>query len=155
MNRLKAQGRIKVQNEPWWWARVTLPCCRESHRLEHRANRSLALPVQSVGRERNGRRGTAAPSTLRCNWASFQGKTRLLSPPRPGREFRDENANESGSSAIFVANDRSGSSYTKPAGSNYMVNMKCLSRWDCDVCKRLFVNHGQDLIKPKLALLCN
>lgn len=33
----------------------------------------------------------------------FRGKTGLLSPPRPGREFRDENANESGSSAIFVA----------------------------------------------------
>lgn len=37
------------------------------------------------------------PCTLHWNWASFQGgekKNGLLSPPRPGREFRDENANE-------------------------------------------------------------
>lgn len=81
----------------------------------------------SAGPACGERRGTAAPYTRHWNWASFQGKTGLLSPPRPGREFRAENANESGSSAIFVANDRSGLSYTKPVGSNYMVNMKCLS----------------------------
>lgn len=44
----------------------------------------------------------------------FRGKTGLLSPPRPGREFRDENSNEIGSPAIFVSKDRTGSNYTKP-----------------------------------------
>lgn len=101
----------------------------------------------ACGRQRKGRSGAAAPCTLHWNWASFQGETGLLSPPRPGREFRDENANESANSDIFVLNDRTGSSHTKTSGYNYIVNIKCLSPSNWDNCNHLFVHWGQDSIK--------
>ena len=79
-----------------------------------------------MGREQ-WEEGYCSPLHTALELGLLSGENGLLSPPRPGRELRDENANESGSSAIFVSNDRTGSRYTKPMGSNYMVNMKCLS----------------------------
>lgn len=119
MNHLKAQGRIKVRNEPWWWARVTLPCCRKSHNLKRRANWSGALLAQPEGR------GGVAEAPIHCRETGplFKGKQGCLSPPRPGRKVRAQNTNSSGNLPIFVANDRSASMSTKPVALNYKYEM--------------------------------
>lgn len=126
------------------------------------AYQSLALLLQHVVKEKGEEGVMQPPCTLHWNWASFQGKTGLLSPPRPGRDFSDEGANESGRCIIFVSNGNRGLCYTKQTGSDYKVNMACLSPWNQDICKHWFIHQGQDLIKPlvvaqcsKSGLLCN
>lgn len=162
MNRLKAQRRIKVQNEPWWWARVTLPCCRESHSLKRRANRSLALLVQSVGR----RGGAAAAPPARCTGTGppFRGENRAFEPTQAWQGVSWWKCKWKVEALPFFCCKWQNrfKLHTKPIGSNYMVNMKCLSPGDCGHRKHLFVHQGQDLIKhlvvaqcPKSALLCN
>lgn len=85
------------------------------------------LVWSSAGSAWGERRGDEAPIHCRQTGPLFKGKQGFLSPPRPGRKVRAQNTNSSGNSAIFVANDNTHTSYTKPVASNYMVNMKCLS----------------------------
>lgn len=135
MNRLKARSRIKVQNAPWWWARLTLSCCRESRSLKRWANWSLAQLGQPAGR------GGPLSPPAHCTRTGppFGGKQGFFSPPRPGRKFCAENADGGGSSAIFVADDGcTGLGYAKILGSNYMINMKCFSP-QTEIRKHLFV----------------
>lgn len=118
------------------------------------------LVWSSAGSAWGERRGAEDPILCRETGPLFRGKQGFLSPPRPGRKVRAPNANCSGNSTIFVANDGSALSATKPVASNYIVNIKCLSL-ETQVCKHLFVDFGNDLKpfvaeqRPKSALLCN
>lgn len=114
---------------------MTLSCCRESRSLKRRANGSLAQPGQPAGR------GGPLQPPARCTRTGppFREKQGFFSPPGPGRKFCAENADGSGSCAIFDADDRrTGRGYAKLLGSNDMKNMKCFSI-QTEIRKHLFV----------------
>lgn len=152
MNHLKAQGRIKVRNEPWWWARVTLPCCRKSHNLKRRANWSGALLAQPEGRG-----GVLKPLYTAEKLGLFSRENRVVwaHPGLAGRFVLKIQIVVETYPFLLQMTDQP---QCPQSQWHWITNMKCLSLWT-QVSKHFFGDFNYDLIKPLVAeqsdLWCN